>query len=65
MMSSALTAKAMSPQKTVVSGISAISTKYRALRDLGRHLLVLVSRTDRLALGRLDRPQPSVEAMSP
>jgi len=28
MMSSALTAKAMSSQKTVVSGISAISTKY-------------------------------------
>ena len=50
MMSSALTAKAMSSQKTVVSGISAISTKYTALRDLGRHLLVLVSWTDRLAL---------------
>ena len=64
MMSSALTAKAMSSQKTVVSGISAISTKYTALRDLGRHLLVLVSRTDRLALERLDRPQPAVEAVS-
>lgn len=63
-MSSALTAKAMSPQKTVVSRISAISTKYTALRDLGRHLLVLVSRTDRLALERLDRPQPAVEAVS-
>ena len=63
-MSSALTAKAMSPQKTVVSRISAISTKYTALRDLGRHLLVLVSRTDRLTLGRLDRPQPAVEAVS-
>ena len=63
-MSSALTAKAMSLQKTVVSRISAISTKYTALRDLGRHLLVLVSRTDRLTLGRLDQPQPAVEAVS-
>ena len=65
MMSSALTAKAMSPQKTVVSGISAISTKYTALRDLGLHLRVLVGRTVRRALARLDRPQPAVEAMSP
>ena len=30
MMSSALTAKAMSPQKTVVSGISTISTRHCA-----------------------------------
>ena len=46
-MSSALTAKAMSPQKTVLGDKH---DKYTALRDLGRHLLVLVSWTDRLAL---------------
>lgn len=39
--------------------------KYTALRDLGRHLLMLVSRTDRLAPERLERPQPAVEAVSP